>query len=182
MRDSGRGLIAACMMWIPAMVGLAMAQESGSSFAHLRIPRLAQLVISGDVSGLLTLTQDGAAEIAFDAGAVESTPSATTLTIDGNAPWDLSARLATDWTCPGAYDKDEEDLRIRISNTPTGTIQNGADSFITLSAIDTEILSHAEAVTGNEVDIQTQVLLDWSQDIPGDYSITLTYTLVVHVP
>ncbi len=158
------------------------AQDSGSTFARLRAPRLAQLTISGDVSGLLSLAQDGSGETAFESGSVESASDATLLTIDGNAAWDLSAKLAGIWTCPGSYDKAENDLRIRISNTPTGTIQNGADSYITLSTTDTEILNHTGAVSGNEAEIQTQVLLDWTQDIPGSYSITVTYTLVVHVP
>lgn len=173
---------ALALLALLAPIHPAGAQAGGSAFAELRIPRLAQLVISGDVSGLLTLAQDGSAETAYDAGAVASAADATLLTIDGNDAWDLSAKLAGDWTCPGAYDKAETDLRIRITNSPTGTIQNGADSYITLSGTDTEILSHSGAVTGNEVDIQTQVLLDWAQDVPGAYSITVTYTLVVHVP
>ena len=45
-----------------------------------------------------------------------------------------------------------------------------------------ERLSHDGAVAANEVDIQSQVLLDWTRDLPGAYSITVTYTLVVHVP
>ncbi len=183
MRDRWRcGLFAVAALGTLAQIHPACAQVDGSTFAELRMPRLAQLVIGGDVSALLTLTQDGSAETAYDAGSVASAADATLLTIDGNDAWDLSAKLAGDWSCPGAYDKAETDLRIRITNTPTGTIQNGADQYITLSGTDTEILSHDGAVAANEVDIQSQVLLDWTQDLPGAYSITVTYTLVVHVP
>lgn len=160
----------------------AHSRPSASTTLVLRIPHLSELVISGDVSGLLTLTADGTGETAFDAGYVQSTPAATWLTLNTNDRWDLSARLGGNWTCPGTYDKDENDLSIRITNTPTGTIQNGASSFVTLSGVDLMILSHDSAVTDNQVDIQTKVLLDWTKDIPGSYSITVTYTLVTHLP
>ena len=182
MRGSAYKVMGLAVVWSAFVMPSPCAQEMGSTFARLSVSRLAQLTISGDVSGLLSLAQDGSGETAFENGSVESASNATVLTIDGNAAWDLSAKLAGTWTCPGAYDKDENDLRIRITNTPTGTIQNGADSYITLSAVDTEILNHTGAVSGNQAEIQTQVLLDWTQDIPGSYSITVTYTLVVHVP
>jgi hypothetical protein len=182
MRDIRFGLAALVALWVASSFSCPQAQQTGTIFAHLRIPRLAQLTIGGDISGMLTLAQDGSGEIAFENGSAESAADATTLTIDGNAPWDLSAKLAGNWTCPGAYDKAETDLKIRITNTPTGTIQNGADSYISLLGADTEILSHDDAVAENDIDIQTQVLLDWTTDIPGAYSITVTYTLVVHVP
>ena len=37
-------------------------------------------------------------------------------------------------------------------------------------------------VSDNQVDIQNKVLLDWTQDIPGAYSITLVYTMETHTP
>ncbi len=151
-----------------------------SSFL-LEIPRLAQLDISGDVSGLLSLNV-GAGASAYDAGFVESAADAVVLTINTNDAWDLSARLAGAWVCPGAYEKPETDLMVRISNSPTGTIENGASGYITLDTVDTMILSHDSSVSDNEVHIQSRVLLSWEDDIPGTYEITVTYTLVTHVP
>ncbi|MBU1699739.1 MAG: hypothetical protein KJ970_19250 [Candidatus Eisenbacteria bacterium] len=158
------------------------AQEIQTTSLTVAVPRLSALTISGDVSGLLTLSVDATGETAFDAGFIESAADATMLTLSTNDTWDLNAKLNGEWSCPGAYDKPEDDLTIKITNTPTGTIQNGAGAYITLSATDTEILSHDSAVTGNEVDIQTKVLLDWTNDIPGSYSISLTYTLTTHLP
>jgi hypothetical protein len=160
----------------------ACATEFEATCTQLAIPRLGILSITGDVSQLLTFTQDGAGENAYDAGSVESANDQTGLTITANDAWDLSVRLAGTWTCPGSYNKQETDLSIRISNTPTGTIQNGAAAYITLTSTDTMILSHDTGVTDNEVDVQTRILLDWVQDVPGDYSIPITYTLTVHVP
>lgn len=142
------------------------------------IPELCQIGIAGDLSGLLTLTQDGTGETAYDAGFVESAANATVLTLDANKQWSLGVNYSgAGWTDPGAYDKDEDDLLIRITNTPTGTIQNSFDSYQTTSSSKTEMLDHTAGVSNNTVNIQTRVLLDWTQDIPGAYSITLVYTM-----
>ncbi|MEZ4652201.1 MAG: hypothetical protein R3E12_00955 [Candidatus Eisenbacteria bacterium] len=176
--------------WIAAACGLlsllpstpARAEVLARSTLFYTVPRLAQLQITGDVSQLLTLSADGSAEAAYEAGYIDSDPDATVLTLDTTEAWDLSARLSGDWVCPGTYDKDENDLRIRISNTPSGTIQNGADSYVTLGGVDLMILSDGAGTSNNTVDVQTQVSLDWAQDVPGAYSIGVTYTLVGHIP
>ena len=56
-------------------------------------------------------------------------------------------------------------------------MQNNYDSYQTTSNAKTAMLLHNAGVSDNEVDIQTRVLLDWEQDIPGVYSITLVYTM-----
>jgi hypothetical protein len=142
------------------------------------IPELCQIGIAGDVSGLMTLTQDGTGETSYDQGYVESTANAVVLTLDANKKWKLSVKYnGAGWTCPGTYDKAETDLTIKITNSPTGTIQNSADSYFSPGAADTEILNHTDGVSDNTVDFQNRVDLDWTQDIPGAYSITLVYTL-----
>jgi hypothetical protein len=181
----GTGLRFTCLSAVTALmlcVSPVHAQIVRTTFVVVTVPRLSQLVPSGDVSGLLTLTVDSSAETAYDFGYAESAPDATVLTLSTNDRWDLSARRAGAWTCPGTYDKSESDLFIRITNTPTGTVQNGANSYINLAETDTPILSHDTSVSGNVVQLQTKVLLDWTKDVPGAYSVTLTYTLVTHVP
>ena len=162
--------------------GPAQGEVLARSTLFYQIPLLAQLQISGDVSQLLTLSAGAGGESAYETGHIDSDPSATVLTLNTTESWDLSARLSGDWTCPPGYDKNEGDLRIRISNLPDGTIQNGADSFVTLDAVDRMLLSGDAGTSDNVVDIQTQVLLDWSADVPGGYSIAVTYTLVGHIP
>jgi hypothetical protein len=158
------------------------AEVLGRSTLFYNVPRLAQLQIAGDISDLLTLTADGGAESAYESGHVDSNADATVLTLNTTEAWDLSARLTGDWVCPGGYDKDEGDLRIQITNAPGGTIQNGADAYVALSGVDLMLLSDDAGASGNVVEIQTQILLDWSADVPGGYSIGVTYTLVGHVP
>lgn len=141
------------------------------------IPELAQIAVGGTgTAALLTLTQDGTGETAYDAGFVASAADAIQLTLDSNKQWQLGALIGT-WTDPAGYDKAETDLGIQITNTPTGTIQNSADSYITLAAANTVILDHTAGVSDNQVDLQARVLLDWTQDIPGTYAITITWTM-----
>ncbi len=160
----------------------APADELRTSSVGVPIPRLAALQITGDMSGFLSLTGDGSAESAFDTGHVESSTNATELTLSTNDTWDLSVKRTGSWTSPSGYDKAESDLLIRIANTPTGTIQNGADEYLSPTTTDTQILSHGSAVSSNLVQIQTKVLLDWADDIPGVYDVSLMYTVVTHLP
>lgn len=156
----------------------ASAEVIKRSSVIVNMPQLAVLEISGDLTGLLSLSPDGLGEIAYETGYVSSEPAATVLTLNVTGAWVLSARLAGSWTCPPAYNKDETDLKVRISNTPVGEIQSGAEDFISLGTTNTSILSGAFGGGPNAVHIQTKVLLDWAQDVPGDYSISVTYTLV----
>ena len=141
------------------------------------IPELAQIVVGGaGTASLLTLTQDGTGETAYDAGLVASAADAIQLTLDSNKQWQLGAAIGV-WTDPVGYDKAETDLSVQITNVPTGTIQNSANAYITLAAGNTVILDHTAGVSDNQVDVQARVLLDWTQDIPGTYAITVTWTM-----
>ena len=81
------------------------------------------------------------------------------------------------WTCPGIYNKAESDLAVKITNSPTGTIQNSFDSYQSPTGANVTMLSHTAGVSNDAVNVQTRVNLDWTADIPGAYSITLTYTM-----
>ena len=141
------------------------------------IPELAQIAVGGTgVASLLTLTQDGTGETAYDAGGIASAADAVQLTLDANKQWQLSASTSV-WTDPAGYDKAETDLQIQITNSPTGTIQNSFDSYVGLTTSDVVMLSHTAGVSDNQVDVQANVLLDWTQDIPGVYSATITWTM-----
>ena len=156
--------------------------DTATSVVGGTIPELCQITVTGvGTATLLTLAQDGSGETAYDAGLVESAANAIILTVDSNKNWQLGA-LRNTWTCPGAYDKDEADLLIQITNSPTGTIQDAFDAWHTLAAGNTVMLSHATGVSDNAVNIQARVLLDWTADIPGIYSITITWTMETVTP
>lgn len=167
----------AALLLVPGLSLGADESDTQNSTVGGTIPELCQIGIAGDVSALMTLTQDGSGETAYDAGYVESAADAITLTIDANKQWQLSVRYNAVWTDPAGYDKDEADMKIQITNSPTGTIQNSADSYLSVTGSDVVILDHTAGVSNNSVEIQNRVDLDWTQDIPGTYAITLVYTM-----
>lgn len=161
--------------------GPARGQEFKQLSFVVEAPRSTVLNIAGDVSNLLTLTQD-AGESAYDAGFCESAADATRLSFSCSYNWDLSANLADSWTCPGTYDKAENDLSIRVTAKPaTASYENGSNDYINLTSDNTQIVS-GPALLGVVIRVQTKVALDWTRDVPGAYGITLTYTLVQHIP
>lgn len=165
------------LLLVPGAPRAADESDTQNSIVGGTIPELCQIGIAGDLSTLLTLAQDGTGETAYDAGFVASAANATTLTLDANKKWQLSLRYNAVWTDPVGYDKAEADMKVQITNSPTGTIQNSADSYISATAGDVIILSHTAGVSNNSVEIQSRVDLDWTQDVPGTYSITLVYTM-----
>lgn len=171
-------IIMVAVLIVPGAARAADDVDTQNSTVAGTIPELCQIGIAGNLSGLLTLTQDGTGESSYDAGYVQSTATATTLTLDANKSWSLGVHYSgAGWSCPGTYDKDEADLLIQITNSPTGSIQNSYDSFQSPPGAKEAMLSHTAGVSNNSVEIQTRVLLDWTQDIPGAYSITLVYTM-----
>jgi hypothetical protein len=142
------------------------------------IPELCQIGISGNLAALMTVAQDGTGETSYDAGYVQSAANATILTLDANKSWALGVNYSgAGWSCPGTYDKAESDLVIQITNTPTGTIENTFGAYHVTTDTKVTMLDHTAGVSNNLVNIQTRVLLDWTKDIPGAYSITLVYTM-----
>lgn len=172
-------LLAAALVLLLVPAALAVDEtDSVNATVGGTIPELCQIVLSGaGVASLMTLTQDGTGETSYDQGYVESSTNATILTLDANKEWKLSVQYDTPWSCPGSYNKAETDLLIKISNSPTGTVLNSYGSYQSPVDADTDILSYTAGVSNNAVNVQTRVLLDWTRDIPGAYSITLIYTM-----
>ena len=109
----------------------------------------------------------------FDAGFNATT--GPTLTVSANAPWTLHLRSsATFWTAtntsPGAparTTKPAGDLR-------WSTASNGPFSALTTS--DANLVTGA-ATAANATTLYFQTLYDWTQDTPGNYSLSIVLTL-----
>lgn len=172
-------IVAAALLVVAYPAMAADETDTANSVCGGTIPELCQIAISGaGVAALLTLAQDGTGETAYDAGYVESAADAVIITLDANKAWQLGVNYSgSGWTCPGAYDKAESDLTVKISNSPTGTIQGTFASYTAPTDTKVAMLSHTAGVSDNVVNVQTKVLLDWTADIPGVYSITLVYTM-----
>ena len=148
------------------------------------IQPMTQLLISGagNLATMLNLNHDAEGEAAYDAGFITSALNATVLTIDSNTAWKLTVMQAgAGWADLSIYAKDNDDLLIKITNGPTGTDANGFKAAFRpvklLAGVETMLTDAANGVSNDIVHIQTKVMLDWVDDIPGLYSTTLVYTL-----
>ncbi|MDP8229492.1 MAG: hypothetical protein P9L93_00095 [Candidatus Gorgyraea atricola] len=119
-----------------------------------------------------TLVKDSSAEGAFSAGYVEFLPDKPTLQISSNQDWKLSVRSSG---FNGPYSKSTADLMLKNDNV--GHASNGFSDYKALSASDQEIASHNKGVKNESHPCQYKVLLDYENDIPGEYTATVTYTL-----
>jgi hypothetical protein len=182
MRTIGIVMLAVAVATVAGTAFAADENDTQNSTVGGTIPELCQIGIVSGVNALLTLAQDGSGETAYDAGWVQSAAAATVLTLDANKNWQLGVHYSAPWSCPGTYDKDEADLKILISNVPTGTIQGGFAALTSPTDTKVVMLDHPTGVSNNTVNIQTRVLLDWTKDIPGAYSITLVYTMETVTP
>lgn len=146
--------------------------ESQTSNVSLTIPHGAKLVISNADSSK-TLTQDGDAETDFDNGYTDLTAGKPNLKVSANKSWKLSAKTSG-FAVNGSYTKSAGDLQLKGVGT---SISNGFDAFKSLAVTDQDVAVNTVGVKNDNYDMQYRVLLDYTKDIPGAYTATVTYTL-----
>jgi hypothetical protein len=143
-----------------------------TSNVSLTIPHAAKLVIS-QADSSKTLTQDGDAETDFDQGYTDMSTGRPNLKVSANKTWKLSAK-SSGFAANDSYTKAVGDLQLKHSgNYATG----GFASFTSLSATDQDIAVNTIGVKNENYDCQYRILLDYTKDIPGTYTATVTYTL-----
>jgi hypothetical protein len=109
----------------------------------------------------------------FDAGFNSTT--GPTLTVSANAPWMLQVRSSTAfWTAantsPGAPAR---------TNKPAADLKWGTSAggpFSPLSMTDVSLVSGV-ATAGSATTLYFQTLYSWTNDTPGNYSLTVVLTL-----
>lgn len=145
--------------------------ETQTSAVSLTIPHSAKLVISNSASSKV-LNQDGDSETDFDAGKTLMPANTPNLKVSVNKNWQLSAK-ADAWV--GPYAKAVGDLQLKHNGA---YVQDGFASFTSLATTDQIIASNTIGVKNENYDCQYQILLDYTKDVPGVYTTTVTYTLV----
>ncbi|MDP8229494.1 MAG: hypothetical protein P9L93_00105 [Candidatus Gorgyraea atricola] len=170
-------------LMIMLMVGLLVVGSSAvyavgedsdveTSAVSLTIPHAAKLVISQSASSK-TLVQDSDAETDFDTGYTDLDAGKPNLKVSANKNWVLSAK-SSGFATVGTYDKLVGDLQL----LHTGSyVAGGFDSFTGLALIDQSIATNAIGVKNENYDCQYRILLDYTKDVPGEYTATVTYTL-----
>jgi len=145
--------------------------ETQTSLVTLIIPHSARLEISDSASSK-TLVQDSDAETDFDNGYTEMPVNSPILKVSANKNWVLSAK-ASAWT--GPYAKEVGDLQLKHDGS---YVQNEFGAFKSLALGDQVIASNAIGVFDQNYNCQYKILLDYTKDVPGTYTSTVTYTLV----
>lgn len=147
--------------------------DSQTSIVVLSIPSTCHLsILNPDQTK--TLSQDGTAESAFEAGYTEFDSGAPTLIVSSNKNWKLSAR-SSGFNNNDGYIKATEDLQIK--DLAANHVKDSFNNYKSLSDIDQEITSYSGGVKEENHPCQYRVLLDWTKDIPGTYTATVTFTL-----
>ncbi|MDP8229493.1 MAG: hypothetical protein P9L93_00100 [Candidatus Gorgyraea atricola] len=147
--------------------------DTQTSVVSLTIPHVCRLVISQPDSSI-TLDQDVDAEQAFNDGYAELDAGKPSLKVSANKNWKLSAR-SSGFTVNGSYTKDIGDLQLKDAGS--AHVTNGFNDYKSLSAVDQDIATYSGGVKNEDHPCQYKILLDYENDIPGEYTATVTYTL-----
>jgi len=161
------------LVFLCAITCLYAAQDikTQTSNVSLGVPEAAKLGIAS-ANASKTLNQGGDTEAAFDAGYVDFAAATPTLTVSANKRWKLYARTSN---FSGPYAKSVSDLMVKDAGT--AHVTNGFNDFKSLSLDDQEVASHTGPIKNESHPIQYRILLDWTRDIAGTYTATVTYTL-----
>jgi len=149
----------------------AQDTDTQTSNVSLNVPEAARLGITS-ANASKTLNQGGDTEAAFDAGYVDFATATPTLTVSANKKWKLYIRTSN---FAGPYAKDVSDLMVKDAGA--AHVTNGFNDFKSLSLDNQEIASHTGPIKNESHPVQYRILLDWTKDIAGTYTATVTYTL-----
>jgi len=152
-------------------VSAAPDTKTQTSTVTLNVPDSAKLEINS-ANATKTLNQGSDTETAFDNGYTDFDIAVPTLTVSANKSWKLSARSSN---FAGPYAKSVSDLMLK--NLGASHVTNSFNNFKSLALTDQEIASYAGPVKKEGHPLQYRIVLDWTRDIAGTYSATVTYTL-----
>jgi len=158
-------------------INTAWAEEdvdTQTSIVVLSIPPACHLDITNPDQSK-TLGIDLPLEASYDAGYTDFDAAKPTLTISANKSWKLTVR-SSGFNTNGTYKKATEDLLLKDA-TSSGHVSNSFGSYKALTEVDQEMASYTIGVKAEEHPLQYRILLDYSKDVPGVYTSTVTYTL-----
>lgn len=161
------------------------AEDTGdteTSAVSLSIPETCKLTITQSAS-TKTLTADGSAETAFEAGYIEMDAGYPTLHLRANKKWKMTAK-SSGFAAVGGYTKPVGDLQIKDASTAGtakqtsfGSLSDTTDLEIASSTVGTGGGGKGVAANPEQHPCQYKILLNWQDDIPGTYTATVTFTL-----
>lgn len=138
----------------------AHTQETDSITVNATIPALYRLVLSKNNASFPTPSKQD-----FRDGYVDLSRGVN-VRVYSNAPWRLSVQGEAQSTVTPA--KSLSDFSWRIE---------GAQAFTTFLETDQTVTESNDRVNNFSVPLDFRAALDWGQDIPQDYTVTVTFTL-----
>jgi len=151
------------------VTGLAASVSQGST-AIFSVPTLIRLTVDTATINFGYLTMDD-----YDLGYKELL-GAQIVTVWSNRDWTLTvAANSATWTGPWA--KPASDLELKVANvSKPGRVTFYASAYFGLATTAQDV---AVGIPGGNIafTMDFRVLLDWDNDVAGDYSLGFTYTL-----
>ena len=160
-------------MFLAMGTGVVFAAEdtrTQTSTVNLAVPANCKLEITG-ANQTKELTADQAVA-AFDDTFIVLNANEPTLKVSANKKWVLSAKSGG-FGAVGSYTKAIGDLQLKDA----GTANVVMGDFTGLLATDQTVASYTIGVKKESHPCQYKILLDYTKDIPGTYTATVTYTL-----
>lgn len=160
-------------------IGMAYAANDDMDFetsaVSLTIPASCILEIYDSASTKVLVQDNVDSDHDFDVGQTQMPENRPNLKVSANKNWVLSAK-AVAWTCTsGGYAKAVGDLQLKHDGK---YVQGSFKNFTPLATDDQVIASNAIGVFDEVYNCQYQIKLDYTKDVPGVYTTTVTYTLV----
>lgn len=149
------------VLFIPS---LSWADETEHTTVGVTVPTLFSLVLS---TPSFSFSDIGVSEM--NTGYVEAI-DALTITLSSNVAWTLSVKTYDEnmgTSTNGSYVKPLNDFLWRKDGGSYAAITNN----------DVEVTSDENYAHDNEVTLDYKMLLDWAEDAPGEYGLTVTVTL-----
>ena len=151
------------------VTGLAASVSQGST-AIFSVPTLIRLTVDTATINFGSLTMDD-----YDLGYKELL-GAQIVTVWSNRDWTLTvAANSATWTGPWAKPASDLELKVASVSKP-GRVTSYASAYFGLATTAQDV---AVGIPGGNIafTMDFRVLLDWDNDVAGDYSLGFTYTL-----
>lgn len=150
------------------------ADQKDTAGVTMQIPSMCKLTIN-ESNQVIDLFQDASGEEAYELGYIQGQSNRPNLLVSANTNWKLSAAVSVNWNVIGGYQKETQDLMLKVASS-TGH-QTGFTDYAPLSMIDQEIARYTKGSGREAYNCTYRIKLDWAKDVPGIYSIVISYTL-----
>jgi hypothetical protein len=146
-----------------------------SADIDISVPHLFRLELDSETQAVGELSKIEA-ESAYDSGYLD-VDIYPIIRVYSNSSWVLSVKAVADWDAIESYQKVISDFMLKVNTSSEN--QTNFTGFQSISLIEQEIASSSSSVEEDIYTCNYRIVLDNEVDPPGDYAISLIYTLAV---